>query len=79
MTLMDWWKLEQYWIRGGIIGLTVVIFLSVIFALSSNAKCVEAPSCTEYLSLSVIFLILFGPIGIFLGIVVGYIVDMMKK
>lgn len=79
MTMRDWWKSKQYWIRGGIIGLGMSILITLAVILSFHTKCIEAPSCSDYIAFFQKVFIVFGPIGIFAGAVIGFVVDKIKK
>ena len=83
MTLKDWWKSKQYWVKGGIIGFCVSIILVVIlvFIGSENLQCGinYSPSCKDYLSMFTDVFIFFAPICTLIGLIIGLIIDKIKS
>jgi hypothetical protein len=75
----DQWKSKKYWIKGGIIGFGVSILVTLVVILSFHTKCIEAPSCTDYVAFFWKVFIVFGPIGILTGVVIGFVIDRIKS
>ncbi len=65
--------------KGGIIGLCISLLVVGIFISSLNFKCMEVPSCADYGSLFGRLSIVFGPIGAVAGMIIGFVIDRIKK
>jgi uncharacterized membrane protein len=79
MTGESWWKSKRYWIRGGIIGFGISVLATLVVILSFHTKCIEAPSCSDYIAFFQKVFIVFGPIGTLIGVVIGFVTDRIKS